>query len=255
MDMADFEKWVYRELKIDLSAYKSKQLHRRIESLVKRSKVDSIEEYIELLKKDPFQVQKFLDFITINVTEFFRNPSVFEDFRKNVEEYLSKGNKQLKVWSAACSMGSEPYSIAMILDDILRGKDYWILATDINNTILERAKRGEYFETELKNVSSDNKAKYFSKSGEIYSIKPEIKKRVIFKKHDLIQDEYEMNFDIIVCRNVVIYFKQETKDEIYKKFSKSLKKGGLLFVGSTESMYNYREYGFEKASTFIYRKL
>jgi len=255
MDMADFEKWVYRELKIDLSAYKSKQLHRRIESLMKRSKVDSIEEYIELLKKNPFQIQKFLDFITINVTEFFRNPSVFEDFRKNVEEYLSNGNKQLRVWSAACSMGSEPYSIAMILDDILRGKDYWILATDINSTILERAKRGEYFEPELKNVSSYNKAKYFSKSGEIYSIKPEIKKRVIFKKHDLIQDEYEMNFDIIVCRNVVIYFKQETKDEIYKKFSKSLKRGGLLFVGSTESMYNYREYGFEKASTFIYRKL
>src|SRR5665647_2270007 len=88
MDMADFEKWVYRELKIDLSAYKSKQLHRRIESLMKRSKVDSIEAYIELLKKDPLQIQKFLDFITINVTEFFRNPSVFEDFRKNVEEYL-----------------------------------------------------------------------------------------------------------------------------------------------------------------------
>ena len=255
MDMADFEKWAYRELKIDLSAYKSKQLHRRIESLMKRSKVDSIEAYIELLKRDPVQVHKFLDFITINVTEFFRNPSVFEDFRKNVEEYSLKGNRQLKVWSAACSIGSEPYSIAMILEDILRGKDYWILATDIDSTILERAKRGEYSEQELKNVSSDYKAKYFSKSGDLYSIKPELKKRIIFKKHDLIQDEYEMNFDLIVCRNVVIYFKQETKDEIYKKFSKSLKKGGLLFVGSTESMYNYREYGFEKASTFIYRKL
>jgi len=255
MDMADFEKWVYRELKIDLSAYKSKQLHRRIESLMKRSKADSIEAYIELLKKDPLQIQKFLDFITINVTEFFRNPTVFEDFRKNVEEYSLKGNRQLKVWSAACSIGSEPYSIAMILEDILRGKDYWILATDIDSTILERARRGEYSEPELKNVSSDNKVKYFSKSGDIYSIKPELKKKIIFRKHDLIQDEYEMNFDIIVCRNVVIYFKQETKDEIYKKFSKSLKKGGLLFVGSTESMYNYREYGFEKASTFIYRKL
>ncbi|HEY5576158.1 MAG TPA: protein-glutamate O-methyltransferase CheR [Clostridiaceae bacterium] len=255
MDMADFEKWVYRELKIDLTAYKSKQLHRRIESLMKRSKVDSVEAYIELLKNDPLQIQKFLDFITINVTEFFRNPSVFEDFRKNVEEYLLKGNRQLKVWSAACSIGSEPYSIAMILEDILRGKDYWILATDIDSTILERARRGEYSDLELKNVSSDKKVKYFSKYGDIYSIKPELKKRIIFRKHDLIQDEYELNFDIIVCRNVVIYFKQETKDEIYKKFSKSLKKGGLLFVGSTESMYNYREYGFEKASTFIYRKL
>lgn len=255
MDMADFEKWVFREFKIDLSAYKSKQLHRRIESLMKRSKADSVEAYIDMLKKNPAQQQKFLDFITINVTEFFRNPSVFEDFRKNVEEYASKGKRQLKVWSAACSIGSEPYSIAMMLDEMLREKDYMILATDIDSTILERAKAGEYSEPEVKNVSSDYRAKYFTRTGDMYTIKPELKKRIIFKKHDLIRDEYEMNFDIIVCRNVVIYFKQETKDELYRKFSKSLKKGGLLFVGSTESMYNYREYGFEKASTFIYRKL
>ncbi|HSN59084.1 MAG TPA: protein-glutamate O-methyltransferase CheR [Clostridiaceae bacterium] len=255
MDMADFEKWVFREFKIDLSAYKSKQLHRRIESLMKRSKADSIELYIDMLKKDPSQQQKFLDFITINVTEFFRNPSVFEDFRKNVEDYASKGNRQLKIWSAACSIGSEPYSIAMMLDEMLRGKDYFILATDIDSTILARAKIGEYSEHEVKNVSSDYRVKYFTRTGDMYTIKPELKKRITFKKHDLIRDEYEMNFDIIVCRNVVIYFKQETKDELYRKFSKSLKKGGLLFVGSTESMYNYREYGFEKASTFIYRKL
>jgi chemotaxis protein methyltransferase CheR len=255
MDMADFEKWVFREFKIDLSAYKSKQLHRRIESLMKRSKADSVEAYIDMLKKDPAQQQKFLDFITINVTEFFRNPSVFEDFRKNVEEYASKGKRQLKVWSAACSIGSEPYSIAMMLDEILREKDYIILATDIDSTILARAKTGEYSEPEVKNVSRDYRAKYFTRTGDMYTIKPELKKRIIFKKHDLIRDEYETNFDIIVCRNVVIYFKQETKDELYRKFSKSLKKGGLLFVGSTESMYNYREYGFEKASTFIYRKL
>lgn len=255
MDMADFEKWVFREFKIDLSAYKSKQLHRRIESLMKRSKADSVEAYIDMLIKDPAQQQKFLDFITINVTEFFRNPGVFEDFRENVQEYVKKNKRQLKIWSAACSIGSEPYSIAMMLDEMLVVKDYWILATDIDGTILERARLGEYSEAEVKNVSSDYRAKYFTRSGDMYTVKPELKKRIVFKKHDLIRDEYEVNFDIIVCRNVVIYFKQEAKDELYRKFSKSLKKGGLLFVGSTESMYNYREYGFEKASTFIYRKL
>jgi chemotaxis protein methyltransferase CheR len=78
---------------------------------------------------------------------------------------------------------------------------------------------------------------------------------VNFKKHDLILQDYEKDFDLIVCRNVVIYFNQNVKDEIYKKFSASLKKGGLLFVGATESIYNYRDYGFDKASTFIYRKL
>ena len=78
---------------------------------------------------------------------------------------------------------------------------------------------------------------------------------VTFKKHDLILDSYEKDFDLIICRNVVIYFNQDVKDAIYQKFSSSLKKGGLLFVGATESIYNYKEYGFEKASTFIYRKL
>ncbi len=77
---------------------------------------------------------------------------------------------------------------------------------------------------------------------------------VTFKKHDLILDNYEKDFDLIVCRNVVIYFNQDIKDNIYKKFSESLKKGGLLFVGATESIYNYKDYGFEKVSTFIYRK-
>lgn len=255
MDMADFEKWVHREYNIDLSAYKSKQLHRRIESLMKRSRVDSIEAYIALLKKDPAQSQKFLDFITINVTEFFRNPSVFDDFRKKVEEYVANGNRQLRIWSAACSIGSEPYSIAMMLDDMSRTRDYWILATDIDSTILERARKGEYSEPEIKNVSSHYREKYFTSADGIFTIRPEIKKKVTFRKHDLILDEYETNFDIIVCRNVVIYFKQDVKDEMYRKFSRSLKKGGLLFVGSTESMYNYKDYGFEKASTFIYRKV
>lgn len=78
---------------------------------------------------------------------------------------------------------------------------------------------------------------------------------ITFKKHDLILDSYDNGFDLIVCRNVVIYFNNDTKNEIYKKFSNSLKKGGLLFVGATESIYNYRDYGFEKASTFIYKKL
>ena len=78
---------------------------------------------------------------------------------------------------------------------------------------------------------------------------------VTFKKHDLILDNYEKDFDLIVCRNVVIYFNQDVKNTIYKKFSESLKKGGLLFVGATESIYNYKEYGFEKASTFIYKKI
>jgi chemotaxis protein methyltransferase CheR len=238
-----------------LSAYKPNQLHRRINSLMSRVGVNSIHEYIGLLNRDRSQRQKFLDFITINVSEFFRNPEIFKEVKKILKEELAKSPRKLKIWSAACSIGAEPYSLGIYLNELSPLLSHYILATDIDNTIISRAKMGEYSAQEVKNVKKEYLDKYFIKKDDKYIIKNNIKKMVTFKKHDLILDSYESNFDLIVCRNVVIYFNQDIKDKIYEKFSKSLKKGGVLFVGATESIYNYRDYGFEKASTFIYRKL
>lgn len=255
MDMLQFEQWVFKEFNINLSAYKSNQLHRRINSLMSRVGVKSLDEYTVLLKKDTDQRQKFLDFITINVSEFFRNPEIFDELRKKLKDELLNSNPTIKIWSAACSIGAEPYSIAMYLDELSPSGRHKIIATDIDNTILDRAKAGEYAASEIKNVKQEFLSKYFTERDGKYCVNSKIKSMVTFKKHDLILENYEKDFDLIVCRNVVIYFNQDVKDAIYKKFSQSLKKGGLLFVGATESIYNYRDYGFEKASTFIYRKL
>ncbi|WP_143316397.1 protein-glutamate O-methyltransferase CheR [Clostridium sp. HBUAS56017] len=255
MNFDEFHKWVHRELGIDLSAYKPEQLHRRINSLMGRVGVHSLDEYTSLIKKDVEQKQRFLDFITINVTEFFRNPELFQELEKTlVREILPKGN-QLRIWSAACSIGCEPYTIGIILDKISKNKRHNIIATDIDSTILNKAKIGEYVQAEVKNVTPKDLDDYFTKIDDKYKINDNIKSMVTFKKHDLILGNYEKDFDLIVCRNVVIYFNNDIKNQIYRKFSESLKKGGLLFVGATESIYNYKEYGFEKASTFIYRKL
>lgn len=257
MNFVEFEKWVYKEIGINLSAYKPNQLHRRIESLMTRVGVSSLEEYTKLIKKDSSQRQRFLDFITINVTEFFRNPELFDELDKYMKSVYLPKNQSLKIWSAACSIGCEPYSVAMMLQNSSSSlaTRHKILATDIDSTILVRAKEGEYTDNEMKNVKPEYLNKYFKLVNNKYKINESIKNMVTFKKHDLILDSYEGNFDIILCRNVVIYFNTDVKNEIYKKFSQSLKTGGLLFVGATESIYNYREYGFEKASTFIYRKL
>lgn len=255
MDLKYFEQWVLKEFNIDLTAYKSNQLHRRILSLMSRVGVNSPDEYIALLKKDAVQRQKFLDFITINVSEFFRNPEIFDEFKERLRAELLKSNKSLNIWSAACSIGAEPYSIGMILDELSPGVRHKILATDIDNTILQRAAKGEYVSSEIKNVKKQYIDKYFRVDGDKYYIDSRIKNMVTFKKHDLILENFLKDYDVIVCRNVVIYFNADVKEEIYKKFSNSLKKGGLLFVGATESIYNYKEFGFEKASTFIYRKL
>lgn len=143
----------------------------------------------------------------------------------------------------------------MIIDNLNSRANHKIIATDIDSTILQKAKNGEYVYSEIKNVPKQFLDKYFVVSGDKYNINSQIKKIVEFKKHDLILDNYESNFDLIVCRNVVIYFNADVKEKIYKKIAASLKKGGLLFVGATESIYNYKEYGFEKASTFIYKKI
>ncbi|AJA47830.1 chemotaxis protein methyltransferase [Clostridium pasteurianum DSM 525 = ATCC 6013] len=255
MDLEQFKDWVLKYFGINLFAYKSNQLHRRILSLMSRIGVDTIDDYVKLLKADKKQQQKFLDFITINVTEFFRNPELFKEFEREIQKYARDKSENIKAWSAACSIGAEPYSMAMIFNNLKNGGKHSILATDIDVTILERAKKGEYVQAEMKNIEKSYIDKYFKLMGNKYVIDTAIKNMVTFKKHDLILEEYEKNFDIIVCRNVVIYFNNEIKEKIYKKFSSSLKKDGLLFVGATESIYNYRDYGFEKASTFIYRKL
>lgn len=255
MEFDEFHKWVHKELGIDLTAYKPEQLNRRINSLMTRVGVSSLQEYTTLIKKDDEQRQKFLDFITINVTEFFRNPELFEEVEKLIKDKLLAERKNIKIWSAACSIGCEPYSLAIIIKKLKAENRTTILATDIDNTILGKAKTGEYTDAEVKNVHKEDLNKYFCEENNKYLINNEIKSIVTFKKHDLICDNYDRNFDLIVCRNVVIYFKNEIKQLIYNKFSASLNPGGLLFVGATESIYNYKEFGLEKVSTFVYKKV
>ncbi|MGL5152059.1 MAG: CheR family methyltransferase, partial [Clostridium sp.] len=179
----------------------------------------------------------------------------FKQLEIQIKENLIQPGKRLKIWSAACSTGCEPYTVAMILNKITPSVRHNIIATDIDNTILSQAKAGKYTDNEMKNMPSEDLKKYFSYDGKYYSLSDEIKSKITFRKHDLILDRYESDFDVIICRNVVIYFKNEVKNEIYKKFKDALKPGGILFVGATESIYNYKEFGFEKLSTFIYRKV
>ena len=198
MDLAYFEQWVLKEFKINLSAYKPNQLHRRILSLMSRVGVNSVEEYIALLKKDGGQRQRFLDFITINVTEFFRNPELFEELMEKLKIELLPRSTSLKIWSAACSIGSEPYSIAMLLDSLSPLGRHKIVATDIDATILAKAKAGEYSYAEVKNVKKDFLGKYFKISGDKYIIDSKIKTMITYKKHDLILEPYEKDLDLIV---------------------------------------------------------
>lgn len=167
---------------------------------------------------------------------------------------VKKFGKNLKIWSAACSTGDEPYSLVMALSKHVPLNQIHIIATDIDKQVLEKARVGLYNAKSIANVPDEFKRKYFTKIGSSFQISNEIKRHVEFKEHNLLRDAYPSNCDMIVCRNVVIYFTDEAKEEIYIKFNKALKDKGILFIGSTEQIMNYKELNYERSSSFFFIK-
>ncbi len=251
-----FKKDVLNLTKIDLNAYKEKQMRRRIETLINKNRISSYDDYVKVLKTDKERFEEFVNFLTINVSEFYRNPEQWKFMDETIfPELTKKFGKRLKIWSAACSTGDEPYSLVMALSKHVPMESIKIHATDLDKKVMAQAQIGLYSEKSIKNVPDEFKRKYFTKIGASYQISDEIKKHVEFKSHNLIEDRYDTNFDMIVCRNVLIYFTDEAKDEVFLKFNKSLKKGGILFIGSTEQIINYRDINFEKKSSFFFEKV
>ena len=167
---------------------------------------------------------------------------------------IEQFGKNLKIWSAACSTGDEPYSLVMALSRHLPLNQIKIIATDIDKQVLEKAQVGLYDEKSVASVPEDFKKKYFSRVGSSYKIDDQIKRRVEFKQHNLLKDPYPKDCHLIVCRNVVIYFTDEAKDEIYKKFCDSLVEDGTLFIGSTEQIMHHKELGFRRNQSFFFQK-
>ena len=250
-----FKKQIYSITTIDLNSYKEKQMKRRIDTLINKYGVDGYESFVALIKKDKEVLSAFVAYLTINVSEFFRNKEQWDLMDKNmVPELMKRFGNKLKIWSAACSTGDEPYTIVMLLSRHMPLSQISVLATDIDLTAIAKAKNGVYEAKEILNVPEDLKKKYFTKEGESFKIAPEIKRCVNFKKADLLRDPYPVDYHLIVCRNVMIYFTEEAKDDIYRKFYRALAPSGLLFIGSTEQIINYKDIGFERANSFYYER-
>ncbi len=255
-DYEYFKKEIYLLTKIDLNAYKEKQMKRRIDSLISKHKIDGYNQYVNGLKTNKELFDEFINYITINVSEFYRNPEQWKLLDESVlPELFQKFGKNLKIWSAACSTGDEPYSLVMALSRHVPLQQISIWATDLDKQVIAKAKTGLYSEKSIASVPADLKKKYFTQIGGSYKIADEIKARVTFQEHNLIKDTYPTNYHMIVCRNVLIYFTEEAKYEVFCKFAKSLAKGGVLFIGSTEQIINYKEVGFERKSSFYYEKV
>jgi chemotaxis protein methyltransferase CheR len=246
---------VKRLTNIDLGNYKPWQIQRRLSFIMDQAGVTDYKQYADLLASDKERLAKFVDWVTINVSEFYRDPLKFKELQQIVLPQLLQKSKQLKIWSAGCSNGSEAYTLTLILEELTPGIKHTIIGSDIDDRILSSARKGEYLDRDIKNVPQHLLKRFFSVDGEKVSLSDEIKSRVSFKKNDLLKDNYDKGFDLILCRNVVIYFTNEAKDEIYRKFLLSLNDHGVLFVGGAESILNAHVLGYKMSHPFFYGKV
>lgn len=254
-DFQQFIQKVKQKTGIDLAQYKEAQMKRRITSLREKRGFDQFTTYFEAMINDTTLFNEFLDRMTINVSEFFRNPGRWEVLEKKILPRLISNNKKLKIWSAACSTGEEPYSMVMLLTRFFPLKEIRVRATDLDSNAIAKAKRGVYVERSLHDAPKDLVDTYFTKDGIQHLISSDIKSKVVFEKQNLLADPFDQDYDLIICRNVMIYFTEEAKNILYLKFSKALRPGGVLFVGSTEQIFQPKKYSFESVDTFFYQKV
>jgi len=218
-------------------------LESRIKLKLKKNESLTISDFYSLLKRDEQELKIFLDSITTNLTRFFRNTAHFQSFEYHVIPELikfktKKNDNRIKIWSAGCSTGEEPYSIAIVLKELLpRNFKSEIVASDLSLKSLMTAKEGYYPEKRVNGIREKYLQRYFSKKDNGYLIKKEIKDMIKFDYHNLKFDSGLRNLDVIFCRNVIIYFDEAAQKNVISRFWDALSNHSYLFIGHSESLF------------------
>ena len=224
--------------------------------------MDTFSEYRELLASDKREVENFINSISTNHTKFFREAHHFDHFRTHIAVPFAQnatvtGNRRLRIWSAGCSTGEEPYTIAVVLKREIRdihGYDIRILATDIDTDVLTRAGRGEYATATIDEVPKPY-LENFSRAGDKVVMDPEIRSLITFRRLNLMDEPwpFQGKFDAIFCRNVMIYFDGPTKAKLVQRYVQQIKPGGWLYIGHSELLIGAHP-GLQSAGRTIYRR-
>jgi len=233
---------IQKEVNFEPEYYNEAYLKRRISARMRRQGVETYSEYLTVLEEDGDEKEQLLDSLTINVTNFFRNEGMWEDLRDVLATLTSK-NRSVKIWSAPCADGREPYSAYMLALDDNRVNDSRIsvLGTDISDDALEHARKGVYKTTRTTDIGEElgllnNPEKYVTVESDTFTVKPEIRREITFENHDLVQDGPKENYDLVFCRNLLIYIDTKYKMPVFETLIKSLKPNGYLVVGMTETL-------------------
>ena len=239
---------------LDLKFYKQNQMQRRILSFMNSNGHPAYPEFLKALSADPVLYDAFFKHLTINVSQFFRDATQWKTLRETMIPLLLESKNPLKFWSAGCSNGQEPYSLAMTMMDYFPTAKFTALGSDIDVNVLKQAKDGLYKQLDFASTPPEILLKYFTPLDLGYQIKPSVKQYVTFQHQNLLTDRFQSGYDFIACRNVVIYFTDEAKKILYKKFTDSLRPGGILFTGSTEHLFGMNQLGLKSISSFFYQK-
>lgn len=244
-----------RLLGLDLSAYKQPQMRRRIDSFIGRHCGGDLKVFLDRLGQDREFLAAARDMLTINVTEFFRDTPQWTRLEKEVMPGLIQRRSSLNVWSAGCSRGQEPISLAIVLDRLGALNSTRILATDFDRTVLAEARAGgPYGPAEVASLSAADRTKYFTEQTGGLVAADRLRSRIRVQELNLLRDPFAREFDLIVCRNVMIYFESDVKRALIKKFLDSLRPGGVLFIGATEALLGSELDGFERMGGNFYQR-
>ncbi len=252
---------------VDFSGYRFSILERRVQKRLFFTNSDNFEEYYEYVTENPAELNNLFDVLALNVSHFFRNAFVYEFLRKSIipdvlNEKRQNNDKTFRIWSTGCSNGEEPYSVAIILKEILDKQEndlkVTIFATDIDEKSLEEGKKGRYKSSSLKNVKYGILNKYFLINNSFFTINSEIQEIVKFSFFDLIDKKSNFpvesiygGFDIVFCRNVLIYYEHETQKTIFEKLYRSLNNNGYLVLGEAESIPQEYKTKFRRENSYV----
>ena len=255
-DYAYLTERVRKLLRLDLSAYKPDQMRRRLKNFIDRHAGISVSQFCQRLERDPALLDTLRDTLTINVSEFYRDRSQWDRFQNVVLPDLLQRRPQLKIWSAGCSNGQEPYTVTLLLAERGAERRARILATDFDRGTLARAGTGgPYQADDLRSLPPALVQKYFEAGDGGLRVIESLRRRISFREFNLLADPFERGFDLIICRNVLIYFSDSVKEELLRRFHASLADEGILFIGGTEAILGGERLGYERITGNFYRRL
>ena len=257
-----YRELIYNESGIHFSASNRSILESRLKERLRLTKVETPALYLKRIRENGDEMKVLLDSVTTNLTRFFRNTAHFQTLEYYVIPDLIRhkqdsGNKTLRIWSAGCSTGEEPYSLAMVCKDLLpAGFTVEIVASDLSLKSLMTAKEGLYPEPRLNGVPDKYVKRFFSPEGDGFRVNEEIKRLIKFDYHNLKFDSGQRNLDLVFCRHVIIYFDEPAQEAVIQKFWQAMNGHSYLFIGHSESLFGMKT-GFEFLKTdwaCIYRK-